>query len=90
MMQIRNELSTMRWRSNGNWQADVVIRVPVGGYIHGGLCHSQNIEGFFAHLTGIKIAYPCNTSDAKVYIARHMHRDRKQIKITYCRLVKQI
>jgi 2-oxoisovalerate dehydrogenase E1 component len=65
MMQIRNELSTMRWRSNNNWSASVVIRVPVGGYIHGGLCHSQNIEGFFAHLPGIKIAYPSNAADAK-------------------------
>ena len=65
MMQIRNELSTMRWRSNNNWAAPVVIRVPVGGYIHGGLCHSQNIEGFFAHLPGIKIAYPSNAADAK-------------------------
>jgi 2-oxoisovalerate dehydrogenase E1 component len=65
MMQIRNELSVMRWRSNGSWQADVVIRVPVGGYIHGGLCHSQNIEGFFAHMPGLKIAYPSNASDAK-------------------------
>jgi len=51
MMQIRNELSTMRWRSNNNWSAPVVIRVPVGGYIHGALCHSQNIEAIFAHLT---------------------------------------
>jgi 2-oxoisovalerate dehydrogenase E1 component len=65
MMQIRNELSTMRWRSNNNWAAPVVIRVPVGGYIHGGLCHSQNIEGFFAHLPGIKIAYPSNAADTK-------------------------
>lgn len=65
MMQIRNELSTMRWRSNNNWAAPVVIRVPVGGYIHGGLCHSQNIEGFFAHIPGIKIAYPSNAADAK-------------------------
>jgi len=65
MMQIRNELATMRWRSNNNWAAPVVIRVPVGGYIHGGLCHSQNIEAFFAHLPGIKIAYPSNAADAK-------------------------
>ncbi len=65
MMQIRNELATMRWRSNGNWAAPMVIRVPVGGYIHGGLCHSQNIESFFAHLPGIKIAYPSNAIDAK-------------------------
>ncbi|HID38744.1 MAG TPA: tungsten formylmethanofuran dehydrogenase [Calditrichaeota bacterium] len=65
MMQIRNELATMRWRAYNNWSAPVVIRIPVGGYIHGGLCHSQNIEGFFAHLPGIKIAYPSNAADAK-------------------------
>ena len=65
MMQIRNELATMRWRSYNYWSAPVVVRVPVGGYIHGGLCHSQNIEGFFAHLPGIKIAYPSNAADAK-------------------------
>jgi len=68
MMQIRNELSGMRWRSNNNWAAPVVIRAPVGGYIHGGLCHSQNIEGFFAHLPGIKIAYPSNAADAKALL----------------------
>ncbi|HGY57264.1 MAG TPA: tungsten formylmethanofuran dehydrogenase [Caldithrix abyssi] len=65
MMQIRNEMATMRWRAYNNWAAPVVIRVPVGGYIHGGLCHSQNIEGFFAHLPGVKIAYPSNAADAK-------------------------
>lgn len=65
MMQLRNELSTMRWRSNGTWSAPLVVRVPVGGYIHGGLCHSQNIEGFFAHIPGLKIAYPSTAADAK-------------------------
>ncbi len=65
MMQIRNELSVMRWRSAGHWAAPVVVRVPVGGYIHGGLCHSQNIEAFFAHIPGLKIAYPSNAADAK-------------------------
>jgi 2-oxoisovalerate dehydrogenase E1 component len=65
MMQIRNELSTIRWRSNDNWSCPVVMRVPVGGYIHGGLCHSQNIESFFAHIPGLKIAYPSRADDAK-------------------------
>ncbi|CUS95065.1 Pyruvate/2-oxoglutarate/acetoin dehydrogenase complex, dehydrogenase (E1) component [Candidatus Kryptonium thompsonii] len=65
MMQIRDELEPFRYRSNGNWSAPVVIRVPVGGYIHGGHYHSQNIEGFFAHLPGIFIAYPSNAADAK-------------------------
>ena len=65
MMQIRNELSTIRWRSNNNWSSPVVIRVPVGGYIHGGLCHSQNIEAFFSHIPGLKILYPSQADDAK-------------------------
>ncbi|MCH8927410.1 MAG: dehydrogenase E1 component subunit alpha/beta [Candidatus Marinimicrobia bacterium] len=65
MMQIRNELSTMRYRSNNNWECPVVIRIPCGGYIHGGLYHSQNIEAIFAHLPGIKICMPSNAADAK-------------------------
>ena len=65
MMQIRNELTTIRWRSNNHWNCPVVIRVPVGGYIHGGLYHSQNIESIFAHIPGLYIAYPSNAADAK-------------------------
>lgn len=64
MMQIRNELATMRYRSNNAYSAPVVIRVPVGGYIHGGLCHSQNIEATFSHFPGIKIALPSTAIDA--------------------------
>lgn len=65
MMQIRNELATIRWRSNNQWQCPVIIRIPVGGYIHGALCHSQNIEGFFSHIPGLKIVYPSRADDAK-------------------------
>ena len=65
MMQIRNELATIRYRSNNTWSCTAVIRVPVGGYIHGGLCHSQSIDGYFIHMPGIYIAYPSNSSDAK-------------------------
>lgn len=65
MMQIRNEVATMRYRSKNTWSCPLVIRVPVGGYIHGGLCHSQSIEGYFLHLPGIRIAYPSNAADAK-------------------------
>ena len=64
-MQIRNELATIRWRSNNHWSCPVIIRVAVGGYIHGGPYHSQNIEGFFSHLPGIKIVYPSKADDAK-------------------------
>ena len=65
MMQIRNEVATVRYRSNNTFTAPMVLRVPVGGYIHGGLCHSQSIEGFFMHLPGIHIVYPSNAADAK-------------------------
>jgi 2-oxoisovalerate dehydrogenase E1 component len=65
MMQIRNELSTIRWRSNNTWSCPVVLRIPIGGYIHGGLCHSQNIEAFFSHIPGLKIVYPSQADDAK-------------------------
>ena len=65
MMQIRNEVATIRYRSNNTWTCPLVIRVPVGGYIHGALCHSQSIDGYFMHLPGIYIAYPSCASDAK-------------------------
>ena len=64
-MQIRDELVMYRYRSNNLFEAPVVIRVAVGGYIHGGHYHSQNIEGFFSHMPGLLIAFPSNASDAK-------------------------
>ncbi|MFA6571817.1 MAG: thiamine pyrophosphate-dependent enzyme, partial [Bacteroidota bacterium] len=64
-MQLRNEVATMRYRSNNGFSCPMVVRTAVGGYIHGGLYHSQNIEAFFAHIPGILIAYPSNAADAK-------------------------
>ncbi len=63
--QMKNETASMRYRSNNSWATPVVVRVAVGGYIHGGLCHSQNIESIYAHVPGIYIAYPSNAADAK-------------------------
>lgn len=65
MMQIRNEVAMMRYRSNNRWTSAMVIRVPVGGYIHGGHYHSQSIEGIFSHCPGLYIAYPSTAADAK-------------------------
>jgi 2-oxoisovalerate dehydrogenase E1 component len=64
-MQFRDEVATFRYRSANRWATPVVTRVAVGGYIHGGLYHSQNIEAFFAHIPGLLIAYPSNAVDAK-------------------------
>ncbi len=65
MQQLRNQVAPFRYRSNNAWSCPMVIRVPCGGYIHGGLCHSQNIEATFAHMPGLKVVMPSNAADAK-------------------------
>ncbi len=65
MMQIRNELAMMNYRSGGDFTCPAVLRVPVGGYIHGAAYHSQNIEATFSHFPGLIVIYPSNATDAK-------------------------
>ena len=69
MQQLRNQVAPFRYRSNGAWSCPMVIRVPCGGYIHGGLCHSQNIESIFGHMPGFKVALPSTAADAKGLLA---------------------
>jgi 2-oxoisovalerate dehydrogenase E1 component len=64
-MQLRDEVAMLRFRSYNQWSCPMVIRVAVGGYIHGGLYHSQSIEGFFTHVPGIRVVFPSNAADAK-------------------------
>lgn len=63
--QLFNELSSIHYRSNGEWNCPVVIRMPCGGYIQGGPYHSQSIEAFLAHCPGLKVVIPSNSADAK-------------------------
>ncbi|HEX7085620.1 MAG TPA: dehydrogenase E1 component subunit alpha/beta [Vicinamibacterales bacterium] len=65
MMQIRDEITMLRYRSGNTWSCPMVIRTPIGGYLRGGApYHSQSGESIFAHCPGIRIAYPCTAQDA--------------------------
>ena len=63
--QIVSEAARLRYRSNGDFTAPMVIRMPTGGGIFGGQTHSQSPEALFTHVSGLKTIVPSNPYDAK-------------------------
>ena len=63
--QLVGEAARTCYGTNGAVQVPMVIRVPYGGGIRGGLFHSQNVEVFFFHTPGLKVVAPATPYDAK-------------------------
>lgn len=69
------EMSHDYWRSNGAFAANVLIRLASGGYIGGGLYHSQNLEGSLAAIPGVRIVCPSFADDAAGLIRTAMRSE---------------
>ena len=74
--QISQNMSTLRWRSGGEWSCPMVMYAAYGAYLPGGsLWHSQANESMLAHIPGIRVVIPSTPEDAAGLMWTAMHAD---------------